>query len=53
MVRPIERMAENLNDIAQGEGDLTLRLQVSGHDEIAQLGNSFNQFVDKLRAYYQ
>ena len=50
MVRPIQRMAENLNDIAQGEGDLTLRLKVSGHDEIAQLGNSFNQFVDKLRA---
>jgi len=49
MVNPIKRMAKNLNDIAQGEGDLTLRLQVSGHDEIAQLGNSFNQFVDKLR----
>ena len=50
MVRPIQRMAENLNDIAKGEGDLTLRLQVSGHDEIAQLGNSFNQFVEKLRS---
>jgi len=49
MVKPIQRMAENLNDIAQGEGDLTLRLQVSGNDEIAQLGNSFNQFVEKLR----
>jgi len=49
MVAPIQRMAENLNDIAQGEGDLTLRLQVSGNDEIAQLGNSFNLFVDKLR----
>ena len=49
MVRPIQRMADNLNDIAQGEGDLTLRLHVSGNDEIAQLGNSFNQFVEKLR----
>ena len=49
MVEPIQRMAENLTDIAQGEGDLTLRLQVSGNDEIAQLGNSFNQFVEKLR----
>jgi len=49
MVKPIQRMADNLNDIAQGEGDLTLRLAVSGHDEIAQLGTSFNLFVEKLR----
>lgn len=48
MVKPIKKMADNLNDIAQGEGDLTKRLDVSGHDEIAQLGLSFNLFVDKL-----
>ncbi|RBW46752.1 chemotaxis protein [Psychromonas sp. B3M02] len=49
MVRPIKGMADNLNDIAQGEGDLTLRLQINGQDEIAQLGRSFNLFVDKLQ----
>jgi len=49
MVKPIQRMANNLNDIAQGEGDLTRRLTVSGSDEIAQLGTSFNLFVEKLR----
>lgn len=49
MVSPIERMATNLNDIAQGEGDLTKRLAISGKDEIAQLGESFNLFVDKLQ----
>jgi methyl-accepting chemotaxis protein len=49
MVRPIQRMADNLNDIAQGEGDLTRRLVVSGNDEIAHLGRSFNFFVDKLQ----
>ena len=49
MVKPIQNMAVNLNDIAQGEGDLTQRLKVNGHDEIAQLGNSFNLFVEKLR----
>ncbi|MGJ8581798.1 MAG: methyl-accepting chemotaxis protein, partial [Psychromonas sp.] len=48
-VKPIKRMADNLNDIAQGEGDLTLRLDIHGQDEIAQLGRSFNLFVDKLR----
>lgn len=49
IVAPIQRMAVNLNDIAQGEGDLTLRLVVKGEDEIAKLGHSFNTFVDKLQ----
>ncbi|MGL4838607.1 MAG: methyl-accepting chemotaxis protein [Shewanella sp.] len=49
MVLPIKNMADNLNDIAQGEGDLTKRLTVNGADEIAQLGQSFNLFVDKLQ----
>lgn len=50
MVSPIKNMADNLNDIAKGEGDLTKRLSVKGEDEIAQLGQSFNLFVDKLQA---
>lgn len=49
MVRPIQRMADNLNYIAKGEGDLTRRLEINGNDEIAQLGRSFNLFVDKLK----
>ncbi|WP_435235668.1 methyl-accepting chemotaxis protein [Psychromonas sp. PT13] len=53
MVAPIKRMAENLDDIAQGEGDLTKRLTISGKDEIAQLGESFNLFVDQLQHMIQ
>ncbi|WP_037414655.1 methyl-accepting chemotaxis protein [Shewanella xiamenensis] len=49
MVVPIKNMADNLNDIAKGEGDLTKRLMVKGEDEIAQLGRAFNLFVDKLQ----
>ncbi|MFV0597508.1 methyl-accepting chemotaxis protein [Shewanella sp.] len=49
MVVPIKNMADNLNDIAKGEGDLTKRLSVKGEDEIAQLGQAFNLFVDKLQ----
>ncbi|MCS6127269.1 methyl-accepting chemotaxis protein [Shewanella baltica] len=49
MVAPIKNMADNLNDIAKGEGDLTKRLTVKGEDEIAQLGQSFNLFVDTLQ----
>nr|WP_243885435.1 MULTISPECIES: methyl-accepting chemotaxis protein [Shewanella] len=48
-IAPIRNMLDNLNDIAQGEGDLTKRLQVHGEDEIAQLGQAFNRFVDKLQ----
>lgn len=50
MVLPIQQMATSLNDIASGEGDLTKRLEVSGSDEIAQLGLAFNIFVNKLQA---
>ncbi|WP_153915932.1 methyl-accepting chemotaxis protein [Shewanella sp. TC10] len=50
MVHPIQTMANSLNDIANGEGDLTQRLVVEGHDEIAQLGLAFNLFVEKLQA---
>ena len=36
-------------DIAQGEGDLTRRIPVSGSDELAQLAISFNLFAEKIQ----
>lgn len=45
---PMGRMLAMLSDIANGDGDLTKRLAVTGSDEVAQLGNSFNTFVEKL-----
>ncbi len=39
-----------LKDIAEGEGDLTRRLDDSGKDEIAQLSGAFNQFAGKIEA---
>ncbi|MCA9450706.1 MAG: methyl-accepting chemotaxis protein, partial [Candidatus Omnitrophica bacterium] len=38
-----------LEDIAQGEGDLTKRLNYDGHDEIGTLVKNFNIFVEKIR----
>jgi methyl-accepting chemotaxis protein len=38
-----------LQDIAEGEGDLTKRLAASGSDEIGELGKWFNTFVGKLQ----
>jgi len=37
-----------LNDIAEGEGDLTQCLNEHGRDEIAQLAVAFNKFASKI-----
>lgn len=39
-----------LDDIAQGDGDLTRRLDVKGKDEISAIAEAFNLFVDKISA---
>ena len=47
--RPLRRTVEAMEDIAQGEGDLTRRLPVRGADEIAMLSAAFNRFVEKVQ----
>ncbi|NVP24331.1 cache domain-containing protein [Treponema phagedenis] len=47
-VRPIVLTAERLKDIAQGEGDLTVRLPIQGNDEIADMSEYFNRTIDKI-----
>ncbi|WP_017223763.1 methyl-accepting chemotaxis protein [Moritella dasanensis] len=49
VANPINDMLNTLNDIADGEGDLTRRLDIKGTDEIAQLGDAFNRFTSKLQ----
>jgi len=49
IVRPLQRVVESLKDIAQGEGDLTRRLEVNTKDEIGELGTGFNLFIEKLQ----
>ncbi|MFB4394071.1 methyl-accepting chemotaxis protein [Pseudomonas sp. LS_2] len=53
IVRPINSVTNGLEDIAQGEGDLTRNLQVRGRDETAQLANWFNQFLGAIRSLIQ
>ena len=50
LVKPISRVVERLTDLARGEGDLTARLQTRNADEIGQLANAFNTFMEKLQA---
>ncbi|KXI23096.1 methyl-accepting chemotaxis protein [Photobacterium sanguinicancri] len=39
-----------MNEIANGEGDLTVRIHYDGKDEVAELVNNVNQFISKLHA---
>ncbi|KDN30422.1 chemotaxis protein [Vibrio fortis] len=49
IVKPIRQVVERLDDIASGEGDLTQRLDVKSQDEVGQLAQGFNRFLDKLQ----
>ncbi len=49
IVRPINAAVAGLKDIAQGEGDLTMRLKVASKDEVGELANWFNVFIEKLQ----
>lgn len=46
--RPLQQVADGLQDIARGEGDLTKRIENASHNEIGAMARSFNEFVDKL-----
>ena len=46
---PLNTAVGAMKDISEGEGDLTLRLNVSGTDEIGQLASSFNGFISKMQ----
>lgn len=49
ITRPLEKVTEIAKDIAEGEGDLTKRLDESGNDEISELAHWFNTFVARLQ----
>jgi methyl-accepting chemotaxis protein len=48
IVGPIKRTAEIMRDIAEGEGDLTKRIEVNSTDEVGQLAERFNAFAQKV-----
>lgn len=49
IVCPIKDIANRLLNIGQEGGDLTQRLTIKGNDEITQLGQGFNLFVEKIQ----
>jgi methyl-accepting chemotaxis protein len=50
LVRPINRTVAMLRDIAEGEGDLTRRLDIQSKDELGEMARWFNIFMEKLQS---
>ncbi len=53
VTQPLHDMTENLSVIAQGEGDLTKRLNVHSQDEFGQAATVFNQVMVKFQQLIQ
>jgi len=49
IARPVQNAANRLRDIAEGEGDLTMRLECTSSDEIGEMAHWFNIFIEKLQ----
>ena len=49
VVKPLKKITIMVTDIAEGEGDLTRRLErIETRDEFEKLSKKFNKFVDKI-----
>ncbi|WP_263142951.1 methyl-accepting chemotaxis protein [Pseudomonas sp. RIT-PI-AD] len=49
LVGTLQQINRLLQDMAEGEGDLTRRLPVRSRDDLGRLAESFNTFVEKIR----
>jgi len=50
LLQPLHIMTRAMEDIAQGEGDLTKRLSIHSNDEFGTLGRAFNHFVERIHS---
>jgi len=50
LMQPLNTMGKAMEDIAQGEGDLTKRLAIQSNDEFGALASSFNRFVERIHS---
>ena len=52
LVAPINSVVHMLKDIAEGEGDLTKRVNVDASDETGNLARNFNLFIGKIEKIF-
>ncbi|WP_084599457.1 methyl-accepting chemotaxis protein [Actinoplanes subtropicus] len=50
IIRPLASLNSRLAEIADGDGDLTQRIEDHGRDEVAQAAGGFNRFADRMQA---
>ena len=48
LLKPLVSLGAALDNIAEGEGDLTRRLPVTSQDEFGRLASAFNRFVQRI-----
>lgn len=46
---PLTRLTESMKDLAEGNGDLTKRIEIKTNDEIGKLASQVNAFISKLQ----
>lgn len=49
LITPLKELSARLYDIAQGDGDLTQRVDDSATDEVGELAKGFNIFVERIQ----
>lgn len=49
VVKPIKRIVRRIQDIAEGEADLTKTIEIDSKDEIGEFAGYFNAFIHSLR----
>lgn len=47
-LKPLDTLSEAMEDLSQGNGDLTRRISFDQDDEIGRLGKHVNAFIEKL-----
>jgi len=48
VAKPVGRLVRAFRDLAEGEGDLTKRIDFESHDELSELASAFNGFTENI-----
>ena len=48
LMQPLRALSRAMAEVSSGEADLRTKIAVQGNDELAAIGNGFNQFVAKI-----
>lgn len=50
ILRPLKEMEKTVKDLAEGEGDVTKRLNMQGKDEISTVAHYIDIFIEKIQS---